>query len=624
MTLRSRLGFVLVLIAFFSLPLLGGENRWSIKGPDGGSVARFTFDPADPSIVYAAAANGIFRSSDGGQHWVAAAELLGTSVADLEVAKSDPRKVYASTSFGLYKSADRGLTWNVVHPFGSYAVAVSNTNADIVYSDSTGGPFRSSDGGVSFGSIGLGLPPSAAAVSVLVTDPQNPDIVYASYQTNVGVYKSIDGGGHWAAANSGLDQTLFYSLIIDPSNGSTLYAGGSPGIFKTTDGGTTWTAMTNGLPQSPYCYSLSISAGAPSTVIAGTNQGIYKTTNGGTGWTGPLASTSDSVIATSIDPMNAANILSSVSFLTFRSSNGGANFSATSGLAASYTNAIAADPRNDSIVYAAGPTGISKSTDRGESWSLLTKTQTSYLAVDSQNSQTVYAVTLGVFRRSVDGGATWQDYADGLPPSTGSTAIAADPRDGGTLYTINGNQVYKKSGSNPWASSSTGLPSGTLSFLSIDPNNSATLYAGGRAGLFKSTNGGSSWGGASGGINGVNPNGLAIDPFDSSHLLTWTSSSAYESTDGGANWSSFAIAPNRQSILLAFDPTGPGRIYNSSYDAFDRSVDGGKSWVPMQLGLGRTHGTLLAIASSGNTLYTGGSGGGVWAIHFARGRSAGH
>src|ERR1043165_9944016 len=103
-----RAAFV-ALLTLIALPALAG-SRWVINGPDGGSVTRLVFDPADASIVYAGSSNGLFRSADGGAHWVAAAELLGTSISDVAVAKSDPRTVYAATGYGLYKSSDRGMT----------------------------------------------------------------------------------------------------------------------------------------------------------------------------------------------------------------------------------------------------------------------------------------------------------------------------------------------------------------------------------------------------------------------------------------------------------------------------------------------------------------------------------
>jgi photosystem II stability/assembly factor-like uncharacterized protein len=231
----------IVLIAFITLSLFAGENRWTIKGPDAGSPSKIVFDPADASIVYAATSNGVFRSSDGGQQWAAAAGLLGTSFSDVAVASGDPQKVFASSVYGLYKSGNRGVTWSLAHPFASFKVAVS-ANGSIVYSVSGSGPLRSSDGGVTFGSTGSGFP-AATSVMALVLDPQNADTVYAALLSNAGVYKSTDGAAHWSAANSGLTASAYYSLLIDPSNSSVLYAGAGPGrIFKTTDGGASWTS----------------------------------------------------------------------------------------------------------------------------------------------------------------------------------------------------------------------------------------------------------------------------------------------------------------------------------------------------------------------------------------------
>lgn len=605
-------------LALFALPIFAGDNRWTIKGPDGGNIHKFAFDPANTTIVFAATDNGIFRSVDGGQHWTLGG-ALGTSIMDVAVAPSDTRVVYAGSVYGLYKSTTRGVTWSVVHPFASYGVAVSATNANIVYSDSSGGPWRSTDGGVTFDSVGSGLAPSPSAAQVLAVDPQNPAIVYAGFHTTVGVYKSTDGGAHWTAANSGLPQVLIFSLLIDPTNTSTLYASAAPGLFKSTDGGGSWTALSNGLPPSPYGYSLSMGAGSPLTLLAGLAQGAYKSVDGGTTWT-VLPGFNVPALATGVDPSNPANLLISTN-VTIRSSNGGTSFAATSGLTASLTQAIAVDPQNESIVYAGGPSGIFKSSDRGESWTLLPGTGgTTSLAVDAQSSQTIYAITSAVLRRSTDGGASWSNFTTGLPAGT-PAFLVADPHEGGTIYTLLGNAAYKRSGSGAWTSSSTGA--GPMTFLTIDANNPSILYGGG-AGMFKSTNGGANWTPASGGLSGIAPIGLTIDPFDSNHVLSWSNSSAFESTDGGANWTPFSVAPGRQAILLAFDPTGPGRIYNSSYDAMDRSVDGGKTWVPMQLGFGRSHGDLFVIAPGGNILYTGGSSGGVWVIHFARGRAVSH
>ena len=298
-------------------------------------------------------------------------------------------------------------------------------------------------------------------------------------------------------------------------------------------------------------------------------------------------------------------------------------------MTAFYTQGITIDPRNASLVYAAGGGGLFKSSDRGESWAALVSRLTQSVAIDSQDSQTLYATIVGTISRSLDGGTTWQPFTTGLPAGS-SGYIVSDPQVGGTVYTIWGGVVYKRDSSNGWVSRNSGLPAGFPSFITIDRNNSSILYTGVSIGLFKSTNGGASWIAASGGLTGVSPLGLAVDPFDSSHLLTWGNSSGYESKDGGANWAPFSNPGSRQAILLAFDPAKPGRIYNSATDGsgtfatVDRSDDGGKTWFSMQTGLGRAFREIFVVAPGGGTLYAGHSNGGVWVFHFARSRAVSH
>jgi photosystem II stability/assembly factor-like uncharacterized protein len=608
----------IVLIASISLSLFAGENRWTIKGPEAGGPNKIVYDPADSSIVYAATSNGVFRSSDGGQHWAARPETLGTPFGDVTVASADPQKVFASSVYGLYKSSDRGVTWSRVHPFGSFKVAVS-ANGSVVYSVSTGGPIRSSDGGITFGGAGSGLP-AASSVTSLVIDPQNADTIYASLLSNAGVYKSTDGAAHWTAANSGLTASAYYSLAIDPANSSVLYAGPGPGrIFKTTDGGASWTELTNGLGTSFY-QSIAIST-APPTIIAVSNSGYYKSTDAGSTWTGPSQPSAGTSVA--VDPRNASNILIVPFFNLLRSTNGGSTFApSASGLTAAYTQSIAVDPRNESIVYTSGAAGIFKSIDHGESWTSLLTGLNQFIAVDPFNSQTLYATTSGIVRRSLNGGAAWEDFNTGLPTTSGG--IVADPLTPGTFYSVQG-APYKKAGTGAWTIKNSGLPTATFAaFIAVDPNNASVLYTGGSFGVYKSTNAGDSWTSVSTGLSASGAAGITIDRFDSNHLLTWVNSSAFESTNGGASWTPFVTTPGRQAILLAFDPSAPGRIYNSSSDAVERSNDGGKSWFAVSTGLGVSHGNLFVISPSGNSLFTGGTDGGVWVLHFGRSRAAGH
>jgi hypothetical protein len=85
--------------------------------------------------------------------------------------------------------------------------------------------------------------------NALVIDRSNPSTIYAAtgggyFDHNGGVFKSIDGGVTWVAANNGLPPKAGGALAIDPSNPSIVYVGTSGyGLFKSIDGGASWQAL---------------------------------------------------------------------------------------------------------------------------------------------------------------------------------------------------------------------------------------------------------------------------------------------------------------------------------------------------------------------------------------------
>ncbi len=89
--------------------------------------------------------------------------------------------------------------------------------------------------------------PDGRSIRAVVVDPASNSTVYAGSEGG-GVFKSLDGGVTWRAINNGDLPSLFVrDLILDPSDGSMLYAGTSSGVAKSTDGGNNWVRMNNGL-----------------------------------------------------------------------------------------------------------------------------------------------------------------------------------------------------------------------------------------------------------------------------------------------------------------------------------------------------------------------------------------
>ena len=167
--------------------------------------------------------------------------------------------------------------------------------------------------------------------------------------------------------------------------------------------------------------------------------------------------------------------------------------------------AVAIDPQNSRTLYGMTGAGLFKSTDGGASWSaakpgLPASVSASSLVIDPQNSGTMYAVTdVDVFK-STDGGANWSALKAELPMPTNqfyaSDTVVIDPQDSNTLYASTRTGVFKSvDGGASWNAVNIGLPGPkATSSLAIDPNQPGTLYAGiSGGGLFKSTDGGARW-----------------------------------------------------------------------------------------------------------------------------------
>jgi photosystem II stability/assembly factor-like uncharacterized protein len=105
------------------------------------------------------------------------------------------------------------------------------------------GVMMSADGGESWtrASVRQGMH-SDCIVKALLSDPWHPGAVYAG--TDMGLYKSDDGGARWHLLDTPMNGSMVWSMAIDPVDSNVMFAGtgtpSQPGIFRTADGGKTW------------------------------------------------------------------------------------------------------------------------------------------------------------------------------------------------------------------------------------------------------------------------------------------------------------------------------------------------------------------------------------------------
>lgn len=132
----------------------------------------------------------------------------------------------------------------------------------------------------------------------LAIDPNNPTTVYAG--TNRGVFKTVDGGTNWSAANNGFINTQpglgpdIQAIVVDPIAPATLYvgvAGFFGSAYKTTDGAMSWRQINTGLSitfggfNSPLnVTSLAVDQANPAIIYAGAAFGVWRSDDGGENW----------------------------------------------------------------------------------------------------------------------------------------------------------------------------------------------------------------------------------------------------------------------------------------------------------------------------------------------------
>lgn len=313
-----------------------------------------------------------------------------------------------------------------------------------------------------------------------------------------------------------------------------------------------------------------------------------------------------------IDPTNPNRLFAgSVSGGIWRSDNGGAAwYPVNDGMPNLAICCMAIDPTNPSIMYAGtgegffnadaiGGTGIYKSIDGGETWTLLNWTSgwdnVCRIAISPTNPNVLLAAKRsGGILRSTNGGALWSTRLS----AQGSFYVAFDPTDGNKAvahvidYDWNVNDwthraVYSTNGGQNWTTSSGGLSQvtgfGSRIELAYAPSSPNIVYASnaGDGKVWKSTDGGQSYtlqttGSFNSGVSWY-ANPLWVDPTNPDLLVTG-GYNFYKSTNGGQTFSQISdgyimtLQPHVDLHAIVNDPGFDGVTNRRVYVCTDGGV----------------------------------------------------
>jgi len=595
-----------------------------------GSIGAIAVATSDPNIIYVgtgagiirpdlAVGDGVYKSIDAGRTWIHLGLRDSQMIANIDVDPRNPERLFVAA---------------LGHPYGPNAER---------------GIFRSTDGGASFEKV-LFKDEYTSANDVAI-DPANPNTVYAAlwqqqqgfYENGAfggssgGIFKSTDGGTHWTQLTTGLPTMIQANLAIAPGNSRVVYAmvaaataagagagaggrggrggrggaGGTIGFYKSTDGGEHWFLAAND----------------PRTGAQGHAPDPRPLARIGGGDLPPIT----------VDPQNE-NVVYSCSVVLWRTEDDGLSWSAVRGAPGGddYQKAWI-NPHNPNILLVVSDQGGVVSANRGESWSNWYTQPTAAMYHVTADNAFPYRLCGGqqdsgsacVDSRGMDGEITFHDWHPVGIEEYGEAA--PDPKNpdlvyGGKVSLYNRVTGQKATvgppggGRGAVAAPAPGEPPARtvrtqpLIWSPKDPN--ILFYA--TAGVWKTTNGARSWTAVSGDLtrqtwevpanagkyaSTVTPSALgtitalAPSPLDVNVLWAGTGDGLLQvTTDGGAKWSNvtpaeikpwtriFNMEAGHFDTRTAYAAANTLRLDDMN-PHFWRTHDGGKTWQEIDNGI---------------------------------------
>ncbi|HLZ29652.1 MAG TPA: exo-alpha-sialidase [Chloroflexota bacterium] len=267
--------------------------------------------PPTPNIQFPADTGAAIR-----QVWQIAP--AGPAQPDLVYVGVEPAALFRSVDAGETFELMRGL-WDHPHRptwtpgqggLGLHTILVDPRDAlKIVVAISTGGVYRSDDGGETWRASNTGVradflpdkhPEYGQCVHKIARDAVHPDTLYL--QNHWGLYRSDDGGSNWTDIANGVPSDFGFPIVAHPHKSGTAYIiplvadakrwtpDARCRVYRTTTGGGAWEPLTCGLPQrDAYITVLRDAFSAdtldPAGLYFGTRGGqLYASANDGDDW----------------------------------------------------------------------------------------------------------------------------------------------------------------------------------------------------------------------------------------------------------------------------------------------------------------------------------------------------
>src|SRR5579884_649248 len=410
--------------------------------------------------------------------------------------------------------------------------------------------------------------PGVATVSQVYVSPIDANTAFV--RTAAGLFKSSDGGRSWRSVTDRLPSPSATAVALLPDG--TLFIASGDTIYRSDDAGEHWAARGTIALVTTLAFDP-----ASNHLLAGTSYALLFSDDGGVAW---KQATMPNVPPGILGAINTIVVSADAAYASFdsqnvmRSTDGGQSWSVISTTV--LVNRIFANG-STSWVYAstADGSGLIVSKDGGKTWTDVPSPTVIYMAVPARSS---------VFIATSNGAFVHDDGAN-LPRAIGSVPLQALAVSNSTPRHFYGappnGMVAFVDGDSDWITGNAGLPGASADDVDVAPIQPSTAYATTDDGIFRTDDAGQSWTRLN---HPVTPNShVAASPATPNTAYAFGSDNeiegalgAFKTVDAGSTWNQ--VSPAFASAI-AVSPSDPKTLYGALASKLFKSGDEGRTWT---------------------------------------------
>ena len=464
----------------------GGASWENEADMHGQSIRALTSAPSNPNIVVAGTLKGVYRSTDGGEHW----QLISPEgshelheVESIAIDPVDPQIIYAGTWHLPWKTVDGGKHWTnmkegIIDDSDVFSIIVDPKDSKTVYASACSGIYKSQTGGEKFQKI-QGIPSTARRTRVLMQDPKNLNIVFAG--TTEGLWRTVDSGATWQRTTG--PEVIINDVFVDPTNTSRMMlATDRGGVLVSNDGGNSFTQSNSGF-SAREITSYVADASNPQTVYVGVVNdkalgGVFASTNGGLNWTQKSVGLEGHDVV-SLGQGTDGSLVAGTRHGIYRLQ--GETWGRVKDITLNPPPAPAPRPGKKVAGHTTVPTPVHKPVAKP-----LTDFQATINGI-ARGGDTLYAATSSGLFRSVTSGQSWKEVPGFEPRSWNFVAASKSSVLAASLNSAS----FSSDGGEQWSPIKLPEAIDQVSALAVD--DAGGLWVGGRQGIFVSDDKGATW-----------------------------------------------------------------------------------------------------------------------------------